>query len=102
MIKRMINVDAMFVEALSIWFRHAQEKKGDPAQRQHPRSAKAEVVEETGKDEPSTSASSTDDKSNEPTVKSLLEEATKVLKTWLHHRQHPGLHLRLQIPKEIN
>ena len=56
-------------------------RKGDPAQRQHPRSAKAEVVEETGKDEPSTSASSTDDKSNEPTVKSLLEEATKVLKT---------------------
>ena len=56
-------------------------RKGDQYQRQQPKSAKAEVVEDPMKEETSAAASSTDAKSNEPTVKSLLEEATKVLKT---------------------
>ena len=56
-------------------------RKGDQSQRQQPKSAKAEVVGDETKDGISAPASSSDDKPNEPTVKSLLEEATKVLKS---------------------
>ena len=47
-----------------------------------PKAAKAEAVEEQEKDEPvPPSSSTTEDRSQEPTVKGLLEEATKVLKS---------------------
>ena len=47
-----------------------------------PKAAKAEAVEEQEKDEQvPPSSSTTEDRSQEPTVKGLLEEATKVLKS---------------------
>ena len=84
MIKRMINVVAIFVEAVNTSSLDAQGRGTiNPHDPLHlSKVAKAEAVEGTEREESALpSSSTTEGRQNDPAKKGLLEEATKVLKS---------------------